>query len=99
VEGVVCLFIADPMRATLDGEGVGAVRHCVFSTGAFVEPITAWDPPRRLAFEVTAQPAPLQEWTPWRRVAPAHLDGYLRSERGEWSERRAPLPARPQLRH
>src|SRR5262249_15306990 len=76
--------IAYPMRATLDGEGVGAVRHCVFSTGAFVEPITVWDAPRRLAFDVTAQPAPLQEWTPWRRIAPAHLDGYLRSERGEF---------------
>jgi hypothetical protein len=84
------LGIAYPMRATLEGEGVGAVRHCVFSTGAFVEPITVWDAPRRLAFDVTAQPAPLQEWTPWRRVAPAHLDGYLRSERGEFR-----LVARP----
>jgi hypothetical protein len=78
------LGIAYPIRASLDGEGPGAVRHCVFSTGAFVEPITVWDPPRRLAFGVTAQPAPLDEWTPWPNVRPAHLEGYLHSERGEF---------------
>ena len=82
--------VAYPMRAVLHGEGPGAVRHCVFTTGAFVEPITIWEPPRRLAFGVLAQPAPLQEWTPWRHVEPAHLDGYLRSERGEF--RLEPLP-------
>ena len=41
--------IAYPMRARLVGEGVGAIRHCEFSTGAFVEPITAWEPGRLLA--------------------------------------------------
>jgi uncharacterized protein YndB with AHSA1/START domain len=75
--------IAYPMRATIAGSGVGAIRHCIFSTGAFVEPTTAWDEPRRLAFSVTAQPDPMQEWTPYRDVHPAHLD-YLRSERGEF---------------
>ena len=75
--------IAYPMRATIAGQGVGAIRHCIFSTGAFVEPITVWDEPRRLAFSVTAQPDPMQEWTPYRDVHPAHLD-YLRSERGEF---------------
>lgn len=75
--------IAYPMRATISGRGVGAIRHCIFSTGAFVEPITVWDEPRRLAFSVTAQPDPMQEWTPYRDVHPAHLD-YLRSERGEF---------------
>ena len=78
------LGIAYPIRAVLDGSGPGAVRHCVFSTGSFVEPITAWEPPWRLAFGVSAQPAPMQEWTPWRHLRPAHLDGYLRSERGEF---------------
>ncbi|HEY2941515.1 MAG TPA: SRPBCC family protein, partial [Vicinamibacteria bacterium] len=42
--------IACPMRARIDGRGVGAVRHCEFTTGPFVEPITVWDEPRRLAF-------------------------------------------------
>ena len=40
------LGIAYPLRATISGRGVGAVRRCEFSTGAFVEPITVWDEPR-----------------------------------------------------
>jgi hypothetical protein len=56
----------------------------VFSTGAFVEPITRWEPGRRLSFDVTEQPRPLQEWSPYANVAPPHLDGYFRSRRGEF---------------
>lgn len=52
------LGIAYPRRARLEGQGAGAVRYCGFSTGAFVEPITVWDEPRRLAFDVVAQPPP-----------------------------------------
>ena len=48
--------IAYPRSATISGQGVGAVRRCRFSTGDFVEPITVWDEPRRLAFSVTEQP-------------------------------------------
>lgn len=78
------LGIAYPQRARIEGSRVGAVRHCEFSTGAFVEPITAWEAPRRLAFDVSAQPPPLAEWSPYRRVwAPAH-DQYFRSQRGEF---------------
>lgn len=76
--------IAYPVRARIDGEGVGAVRRCEFSTGAFVEPITAWEPPRRLAFDVTAQPDAMKEWSPFRHIHPPHLDGSLRSRRGEF---------------
>jgi hypothetical protein len=76
--------VAYPRRAELAGRGVGAVRRCVFSTGSFVEPITAWDEPRRLAFGVTAQPAPMEEWTPFQSVRPPHLEGYFVSERGEF---------------
>ena len=32
--------IAYPMRARIAGAGVGAIRSCEFSTGAFIEPIT-----------------------------------------------------------
>jgi hypothetical protein len=85
------LGIAYPVRAELVGRGVGAVRYCVFSTGAFVEPITVWEPGRRLAFDVAAQPPPLREWSPYRGVAPPHLDGYFRSRRGEF--RLVPLPS------
>src|SRR5262249_9437067 len=84
VEWIFRVGIAYPIGAGIGGRGVGAVRHCEFSTGAFVEPIELWDEPRRLAFGVTAQPAPLEEWTPWPALRPAHLDGYLRSERGEF---------------
>jgi hypothetical protein len=76
--------IAVPQRARIDGEGVGAIRHCEFSTGAFVEPITAWEPGRRLAFDVTEQPPPMEEWSPYRHLHPPHLDASLRSVRGEF---------------
>jgi uncharacterized membrane protein YhaH (DUF805 family) len=78
------LGIAYPQRAVIEGAGVGAVRRCEFSTGAFVEPITRWEPPRRLSFDVVAQPPPMHEWSPYRHVHPPHLDGYLRSRRGEF---------------
>jgi uncharacterized membrane protein YhaH (DUF805 family) len=76
--------IACPQRARIDGTGVGAVRYCIFTTGQFVEPITVWEPGRRLAFDVTDQPAPMFELSPYRHVHPPHLHGYLRSNRGEF---------------
>ena len=78
------LGIAFPQYARIAGAGVGAVRYCVFSTGAFVEPITRWEPGRRLAFDVVRSPAPLRELSPYANVSPPHLDGYLRSRRGEF---------------
>ncbi len=80
--------IAYPIRARIEGSGVGAIRHCEFSTGAFVEPITVWEPPSRLAFDVLSQPPPMQEWSPYRHVHPPHLDGYFRSQRGEFRLKR-----------
>jgi hypothetical protein len=56
----------------------------VFSTGSFVEPITAWEPSRRLAFDVTDSPPPLRELSLYSNVSPPHLDGYVRSQRGEF---------------
>ena len=84
------LGIAYPLRATIDGEGVGAIRHCEFSTGAFVEPITVWDKPNRLAFDVTEQPRAMNELSPYRHVHPPHLDGYLNCQRGEFRLKRLP---------
>jgi hypothetical protein len=78
------LGIAYPVRARLDGRGVGAVRRCEFSTGAFIEPITAWEEPSRLAFDVRSQPPPLHEWSPYRRVHAQHLLDTLQSRRGEF---------------
>ncbi len=76
--------IAYPRRATIKGTGVGAIRRCEFSTGAFVEPITRWEPPARLTFDVIEQPPPMHEFSPYRHVHPPHLDGYLRSTKGEF---------------
>jgi hypothetical protein len=76
--------IAYPIRAGIQGAGVGAERHCVFSTGAFVEPIEIWDEPRRLKFSVTSNPAPMEEWTPYRHIEPPHLHGFLVSNGGQF---------------
>ena len=82
--------LAYPVRAEIHGSGVGAVRHCVFSTGPFVEPITVWDEPRRLQFGVTKMPAPMEEWTFYDHVHPPHLDGYFRTTQGEFRLERLP---------
>ncbi len=82
--GFARLGIAYPRRARIDGVGVGAVRRCEFSTGPFVEPITTWDPPRRLAFDVTAQPPSMTEWSPYQSVKAPHLEGYMVSRGGEF---------------
>ncbi len=78
------LGIAYPLRARIRGSGVGAVRHCEFSTGPFVEPITTWDEPAHLAFDVVAEPAALEELSPYDELAPPHLDGFFSSRRGEF---------------
>lgn len=84
------LGIASPRRARIEGRGTGATRYCEFSTGAFVEPITHWDRPQRLAFNVAEQPEPMIELSPYRHVHPPHLNHYLRSTHGEFHL--VPLP-------
>jgi uncharacterized membrane protein YhaH (DUF805 family) len=76
--------VAYPIRAQIVGTGPGAERRCVFSTGAFVEPIKIWDEPHLLKFSVTANPAPMEEWTPYHHIEPAHLHGYLVSNGGQF---------------
>jgi len=76
--------IAQPLRARIDGEGVGAIRYCEFTTGAFVEPITVWNPPHHLGFNVKYQPKPMKEWSFYESINPPHLNGYFRSIRGEF---------------
>jgi hypothetical protein len=76
--------IAYPIRAEMIGSGPGAERHCIFSTGAFVEPIQVWDEPRQLKFSVTSNPPAMQEWTPYRHIEPPHLRGFLASEGGQF---------------
>ena len=89
-EALFRLGIAYPRRARIEGTGPGAIRRCEFSTGTFVEPITRWEAPRRLSFDITAQPVPLRELSPYGRIEPPHLVGYFRARRGEF--RLADLP-------
>lgn len=82
--------IAYPIRAEIMGHGPGAERHCVFSTGAFVEPIEIWDEPRQLKFSVTSNPSPMEEWSPYAHIDPPHLHGFLVSKKGEFLLSRLP---------
>jgi uncharacterized membrane protein YhaH (DUF805 family) len=83
-EAIFKLGVAYPVHAEIHGHGVGAIRHCNFSTGPFVEPIEVWDEPRLLQFSVTRNPPPMQEWTPYQEIHPPHLDGYLESRAGQF---------------
>jgi len=89
-EWLFLIGIAYPVRAEIQGTAAGAVRHCNFSTGAFVEPIEVWDAPRLLKFSVTTNPAPMQEWTPYQDVHPPHLEGFLESKGGQFHLIRLP---------
>jgi uncharacterized membrane protein YhaH (DUF805 family) len=82
--------VAAPLRARIEGHGPGAIRYCDFTTGSFVEPITAWADNRLLAFDITAQAFPMNELTPYGEIHPPHLDGYFRATHGEF--RLTPLP-------
>jgi uncharacterized membrane protein YhaH (DUF805 family) len=76
--------VAYPMHAEIDGHGVGAVRRCVFSTGAFVEPIEVWDEPRLLRFSVIEHPPAMRELTLFPGRQPPHVDDYLVSQGGQF---------------
>ncbi len=76
--------IAYPIKARIDGRGPGAVRHCIFSTGEFVEPIKIWNEPRLLKFGVLAQAPPMKELALYKNLHPPHLDDYLVSRNGQF---------------
>ncbi len=82
--------LAYPKRARIEGSGPGAIRYCEFSTGPFVEPIEVWDQPRLLRFRVTENPPPMHEWSPYARVLPKHLHGYMVSKHGQFKLTRLP---------
>lgn len=76
--------IAYPIRAKIVGRGVGAIRYCEFSTGDFVEPITVWQPGRKLAFSVRKSAEPMRELSPYGHIDAAHLHGYMVSRQGQF---------------
>lgn len=82
-EGILRLGFAYPINAKIEGQGVGAVRYCNFNTGAFVEPVTAWQQPNLLAFDVKEQPAPMIETSFYQELQTPHLD-FIKSQRGQF---------------
>jgi hypothetical protein len=88
-EGILRWGIAYPIQAKIYGRGVGAVRHCIFSTGPFVEPITVWQPPYLLEFDVTKNPPPMNELSPYGHIDVPHLHDTFVSRHGRfrlWEE-------------
>lgn len=81
--------IAYPINARIQGVGVGAVRHCNFTTGSFVEPITVWEEARLLKFDVVEQPEPMKELSFWDVDAP-HLHDYFISKQGQFKLTKLP---------
>jgi hypothetical protein len=75
--------IAYPINAEIKGQGIGAIRHCNFSTGVFVEPITIWDEPKLLKFDVAQNPAPMKEISFYDIDVP-HLHDYFVSRQGQF---------------
>lgn len=75
--------IAYPINAEIKGQGNGAIRYCNFSTGSFVEPITNWNEPHFLQFDVIDQPEPMKELSPYD-IHPNHLHGYWVSKKGQF---------------
>ena len=75
--------ISYPINATIDGDEVGAIRKCNFNTGSFVEPISIWDKPHLLSFNVIEQPKPMKELSFWKIDAP-HLHDFFVSKKGQF---------------
>ena len=82
--------IAYPIRAEMHGRGAGAVRHCIFSTGPFVEPITTWDEPHLLQFDVAEQPRAMEELSLYNDLRPPHLENYFIARKGQFELKRLP---------
>lgn len=83
-QGIFRLGIAYPIEARIDGNGVGAIRYCTFSTGSFVEPITKWDAPYLLSFDVTENPPPMKEFSIYEDMRAPHLHGHMVSNKGRF---------------
>jgi hypothetical protein len=69
--------LAYPISGEIQGEGVGAVRKGVFSTGIAYEQVTVWKPGRELTFDVLSDPPALKELSPYDHVQAPHLAGYF----------------------
>ncbi len=77
------LGVSQPIRAVIEGNGVGALRRCDFSTGTFVERIEGWEENRYFAFSVISAAEGMREFSPYN-IHPRHLDGYFVPQSAEF---------------
>jgi len=89
-EAIFKTGIAYPIRAEIHGRGADAVRRCIFSTGPFVEPITTWDEPRLLQFDVSEQPRAMEELSLYNDLQPPHLENYFIARKGQFELKSLP---------
>lgn len=71
--------LAYPLRGRITGEGVGAIREGVFSTGIAYERVTEWEPGRKLSFIVLSDPPTMRELSPYERIDAPHTRSYFRT--------------------
>jgi len=76
--------VAYPIASEIDGAGVGATRRCIVSTGTMPEVVTAWEPGKRLEFDVLETPPSMVESNPFGQVEAPHLEGYFKAKRGRF---------------
>lgn len=76
--------ISYPISVRADSHAVGALRTCVFNTGEVLERITVLEPAKQLTFEILSQPHLMTELSPYEHVHAPHLEGGVKSERGEF---------------
>jgi len=84
------LGVAYPLSGEIMGEGVGAARLGVFSTGTAVERVTEWEPGRKLSFTVIKDVPGMRELSPYAHVHAPHVAGYFRTTNTSFELR--PLP-------
>ncbi len=84
------LGLAYPVSGQILGEGVGAARRGVFSTGVAQERVTVWRPNQALAFAVLADPPMMREMNPNPHVNAPHLLGYFHTASASFTL--TPLP-------
>src|SRR5262249_34030937 len=73
------LGVAYPLGGEIIGEGVGALRHGAFSTGAGLERVVEWVPERKLSLVVLNDVPAMRELSPYRHVHAPHVVGYFQT--------------------
>lgn len=82
--------LAYPVAGRIQGEGVGAVRLGIFSTGTAYERVTRWELGRELWFDVLSDPPMIRESNPFGEVRAPHLEGYFSTRDARFTL--SPLP-------